>query len=85
MKTIVRCGMLAALAVPALIPGAFAQGGSCTLYGVVQAVGRSPQQTTLHVIVLGQLGAHKTIVLPATSGTSYKPGQRICLAPPPTK
>jgi hypothetical protein len=85
MNTIVRIGMLAAIAAPVLAPAAFAQGSSCTQYGIVQAVGRSPQQTTLHVIVLGQMGAHRRIVLPAASGTAYKPGQRICIAPPPTK
>lgn len=68
-----------------LMPTAFAQAGSCTQYGIIQAVGHLPQQTTLQVIVLGQMGVRMTLVLPAPSISPYKPGQRICINPPPTK
>ena len=58
---------------------------SCARYGIIQVVGRSPTQTSLQVVVLGAPGQRKTIILPASSATTYKPGQRICVDPPPTK
>lgn len=62
-----------------------AQSTPCAQYGIVQVVGRSPTQTSLQVVVLGAPGQRKTIILPASSATTYKPGQRICVDPPPTK
>lgn len=62
-----------------------AQEASCTQYGIIQAIGQSPQQITLQVIVIGQPGQRKTIVLPESSAANYRLGQRICVDPAPTK
>ncbi|NNM52197.1 MAG: hypothetical protein HKM02_08220 [Pseudomonadales bacterium] len=63
-----------------------AQPVQCTQYGIIQVVGTTPTQVTLQVIVFGPTNERRTFVLPAsTSHPAYKPGQRICIDPPPTQ
>jgi hypothetical protein len=78
--------VLAALMLGTAAPVTFAaQAAPCAQYGIVQAIGHSPEEITLQVMVLGAPGQRKTIVLPTSSATDYKLGQRICVDPQPIK
>jgi len=64
---------------------ASAQTGSCAQYGVIQAIGLSPTELTLQVLVFNSSREQKSLVLPVSSQRDYRVGQRICVSPAPSK